>query len=88
MDSYIFTNQEVLERLSRHCPRAISTYILCLNKQSDSGEVFLPKIEIIKDMSESYTVFKNNLKSLARENLLEWNELNDGLFINLATTEE
>jgi len=87
MDNYLFTSQETLEKLSRNCPRAISTYITCLNKQSEKGELFLPKSEITHQLSESYTVFKNNLKSLARENLLVWEEEDGGLFINIAFEE-
>ncbi len=84
MDNYIYTNQAVLEKLSRHCPRAISTYMTCLHKQDDDGVVFLHKNEITNEMYESYTVFKNNLKSLAREDVLKWNETRDGIYINIA----
>ncbi len=88
MDFYVFASQETLERHSRHCPRAISTYIVCLNFQDKEGDIFLPKEDISEKLSCSYTKFKNDLKSLARENLLAWREVKDGLKISIAATEE
>jgi hypothetical protein len=88
MVQYIFTQQEILERLSRNCPRAISTYILCLNGQDDKGNVSFTRDDIEKRCSESYTIFKNNLKALARQNLLMWDEWEDVITISLAELED
>lgn len=34
-------------------------------------------------MNESWTIFKNNVRALASENLLEWHEIDDGISITL-----
>lgn len=88
MDFYCYTSQETLERLSRHCPRAISTYIVCLNHQDEDGELYLPKLDINEKLSCSYTKFKNDLKSLARENVLAWREVDKGVRISVANPVE
>lgn len=39
-------------------------------------------------MSEKWTKFKNRVKKLALENLLEWHPFNDGVSITLVAHEE
>ena len=84
MDSYIHTDQEVLDKISRHCPEALSTYIQCLNRADEKGDIFFSKKMIEVDMSEVFHTFRNNIKKLARENLLEWHPFNDGISVTLA----
>lgn len=84
MNIYTITTQEILERISRHCPEALSTYFQCINRANDEGEVFFPMSTIDIDMSESLTKFRNNIKKLAKENLLEWHLINKGILVKLA----
>lgn len=72
MDFYALTSQEILERISRHCPEAMSTYIQCLNRHKHGFPVVFTMEMVSVDMSESWTKFKRNIKKLALENLLEW----------------
>jgi hypothetical protein len=74
---------EILDRLSRHCPHAISTYVTCIAKSDKKGKCFFSRENITIDMSESWTKFKNNLKDLSRENLIEWVPIDGGLAIGL-----
>lgn len=85
---FTLTSQEILERLSRHCPQAISTYIQCINRVDKNGKVFFSKEFIEIELSESHTKFRNNLKALARENLLEWYPKGDGYEVVLADLSE
>lgn len=87
MDLYALTTQKILDQISRHCPRALSTYTVCLARADDAGTLFLSKREITNDLSESYTKFKNNLRLLALENLLGWGEIDQGISIELALPE-
>lgn len=76
--------QEVLERISRHCPEALSAYLQCYNRADSEGYVSLSYEQITEMMSESYCRFKNNLKKLALENLLEWHEVEKNITVRLA----
>lgn len=83
MDIYSLTTQHLLETISRHCPEALSSYLHCINRVNQEGNVFFSREMIEQDMSENFTVFKNNIKKLARENLLEWHFFNGGISIKL-----
>jgi len=84
MDIYAIVTQEILERLSRHCPEALSTYFQCINRAGKDGKVFFSKALVDVDMSENWRTFRNNIKKLARENLLEWHPFNGGIQVTLA----
>ncbi len=84
MDIYTLTSQTILDSISRHCPGALSTYLNCINRADKRGIIFFSKDMVQVDMSESWTTFRNNIKKLARENLLEWHPINDGIQITLA----
>jgi hypothetical protein len=84
MDIYAVTSQEILERLSRHCPEALSTYFQCINRAGKDGQVFFSKSLVDVDMSENWRTFRNNIKKLARENLIEWHPFDKGIAVTLA----
>ena len=87
MEFFAVTSQEALERISRQCPRAMKTYIQCLNRADKHGKVFFSKDLISIDMSESMTTFRNDIKALARLDLLEWSPLNKGIAVQLGNYE-
>ncbi len=72
---------EILDQIGRHCPRAMSIYALCLGRMDDEYRVVLTKEEITRDLSESFCKFRNDLKALAREGLLEWHEMGERLHV-------
>ena len=84
MDLYHITSQEILDRISRHCPDAMSAYLQCVNRADNDGNIVLSRKTIEIDMSEDFRMFRNRIKKLARENLLEWFPIDDGLSITLA----
>jgi hypothetical protein len=84
MNLYAVTTQEVLEKISKHCPEAMSTYLHCINRADDRGSLFFSRELVDTTMSESWTKIRNNLKKLAIENLLEWHPFNGGLAVTLA----
>lgn len=87
MDIFAVTTQEILERISRHCPDALSTYLHCINR-SVSGSCYFSKDQVDVDMSEDWKKFRLHIKKLARENLLEWHPLDGGISVTLATPED
>lgn len=88
MDLYAITSQEVLDRISRHCPQSLSTYLQCINRADEKGCVFFSRQMVEVDMSEGWTKFRNQIKKLALENLLEWHPFNQGIAITLADVHE
>lgn len=74
---------DILDQIGRHCPRALTTYITCMVRASESEKITLMKEEIVYDLSESFVKFRNDLKSLAREGLLEWHQMGDHIHITL-----
>lgn len=88
MDLYSLDTSEVLERISRHCPSSLSTYLHCLHRADGQGRVYFTRNDIEITMSESYAIFRNNIKKLARENLLEWHPLDGGIAVTLADINE
>lgn len=84
MDIYAITSQEVLERISRHCPGAFSTYLQCINRADENDFILFSKELVEVDMSEEWRSFRKNIKALARENLLEWQPFNGGIAVTLA----
>lgn len=88
MDFYTISSQEVLDRISRHCPEALSIYLQCINRANENGAIFFTKAMVDQDMSESWTKFRTKIKLLALENLLEWHYLDGGILVNLAVLDE
>ena len=84
MDIYSVTTQEILERISRHCPEALSAYLQCLNRANNEGTIFFSRELIEVGMSEEWREFRSNIKKLARENLLEWHPFDGGLSVTLS----
>ena len=88
MDLYAITSQEILERISRHCPQSMYAYLQCLNRADHKGTVFFSKALVEVDMSEGWTRFRNQIKKLAVENLLEWHPFNNGISVTLAAIDD
>ncbi len=88
MDIYTLAIQEVLDRISRHCPESLHTYIQCVNRSDKDGNVFFSKHLVEVDMSDNWRPFRNNIKKLARENLLEWHPFDNGISVTLADIHE
>ena len=88
MDLYHVTSQEILDRISRHCPEALSAYLQCINRANNQGTVYFSKQTVEVDMSERWAPFRNQIKKLALENLLEWHPFNEGIAITLAAIDD
>lgn len=88
MDLYAITSQSILERISRHCPESLFVYLQCLNRANKEGTVFFSRELVEVEMSEGWTKFKNKIKKLALENLLEWHPFNHGISVTLAELDE
>ena len=88
MNIFAITTQEALERVSRHCPEALSTYLQCLNRADKNGNFIFSKYLVDVEMSDDWDDFRKNIKKLARENLLEWHPLDEEISVTLADNED
>jgi hypothetical protein len=84
LDIQTITTLQTLDRIARSCPRALSTFVHLLCRVNNEGKVSFRKEQIINDLSESYAKFRNDIRSLARENLLEWHQKGTSLHVTLA----
>lgn len=88
MSIYATTMQEVLESISRHCPESMSAYFQCHNRKNELGEIHFTRELVEVEMSEDFRQFRNRIKTLARENLLEWHPTDDGIHVTLAHVDD
>ncbi len=88
MDLYAITSQEILERISLHCPQALASYLQCVNRANEKGSAFFSRDLVEVEMSYNWTKFRNSIKKLALENLLEWHPFNKGISVTLAAIDE
>jgi hypothetical protein len=65
MDQYSLTDEETISRISDFCPRAMSSYFICLNKSS-SGHCTFTRNEIRDEKIRSWTKFKNDIRKLSQ----------------------
>ena len=87
MDLHHISTQEVLERISRHCPEAMSTYLQIINRTDDLVAHFNREMVDI-DMSEEWPDFMRNIKKLAREGLIEWHPMGDDICVRICGYDE
>ncbi len=88
MDISTIITHQTLDRIARNCPRALSVYIHVTTRANPEGRVSFQKQQIIDDLSESFAKFRNDLRALAREDLLEWHQMGSYLHITLALPQE
>jgi hypothetical protein len=81
----LYSSQETLDLISRHCPESLSAYLQCMNRCDDEGTFFFSRKIVENNLSENWQRFKNHIKKLARENLLEWHEFDGGISVTLAS---
>jgi len=74
-------HQKMLEQISKHCPQAMWTFMHLYNRRDEEGCVYMSRKQIETHLSENYAGFKKNVMALARENLLMWAEIDDGISI-------
>lgn len=84
MDRFSFTSHELLDRLSRHCPEAISAYLHCISRANDEGKVVFERQQVSENMCESWIKFRNHIRKLALEGVLEYHLLEEYLHVTLA----
>lgn len=85
MDLAAITTYQTLGRIARTCPRSLTTYIHLLCRADQEDKVVLEKKQITDDLSESFAKFRNDLRALAREDLLEWHQMGNFLHVVLAS---
>lgn len=88
MNMYAIMSEEVMEKIAKHCPKAMWTYMQCMVRADKDGNVFFSRADVDVDLSESWTIFKGNIKKLALENLLEWHPIDGGIAITMAPVDD
>jgi len=88
MDIYAITSQYILDRISRHCPECMSVYLHCINRANSDGSVVFSKDMVETDMSLNWTKFKNQIRKLSLENLIEWHPFDKGISVTLVGQNE
>jgi hypothetical protein len=68
---HTYIPQTVALIIAENCPRAISAYLICQQYADKENFVMIDRA-ILDDKSMSWTRFCNDIKSLARQGLLEW----------------
>jgi hypothetical protein len=56
-----------------------------ISRASSDGTVVFSQKQITDDFSESWTKFRNDLRALARQNLLEWHQIKNVIRIEIAS---
>lgn len=74
---------DILDRIARHCPRALSAYILCLRHADENGRCMFTADDLKYDLGESPTIFRNNLNQLSKEGIISWCTLNHKYAVDL-----
>jgi hypothetical protein len=72
--------------IAENCPRALYAYVICHINADEDLFIHISR-RIIDEKSLSWTRFCNDIKSLARQGLLEWGHEDGGLSITLAEYE-
>lgn len=72
---------EYLHKIADHCPRALGVFLLCW--QQGKTELILTR-EMAERFCVSWTMIKNDLRSLAKEGLLEYFDNGEMLSVTLA----
>lgn len=79
---------DILDQIARHCPRALSAYLLCLRMRNSENSCVLTRENLKLDFGESATIFRNSLNDLRREGLVEWYPINNRYHIKLMDLDE
>lgn len=83
MNIYSLTAQEVLDQISRHCPEALTIFLQCINRMDDKGTFHFTRPMVEDEIGMSWTRFKNHIRKLSSENLLEWHLLDRGIAVTM-----
>jgi len=84
LDIYTILTYEILDKIARNCPRALCSYMHIVTRANSDGNVMFSQQQITDDFSESFTKFRNDLRSLTRQNLIEWHQMKNVIRIQLA----
>lgn len=85
MDLQKHISIEYLNRIADHCPRSLSTYLMCYRDCDDDLMLTLHRKSVLNDAYTSWTRTVNNLRELAHEGLLEYHMKGEYIHVNLAS---
>ncbi len=88
MDDARLLSIEYLNRIADHCPRALSTYLLCWQHSNDGLDCVITREIITLEHHSTYTRICNDLRALAHEGLLEFWQTELAIHVTLAGHED
>lgn len=83
MRPYSLTHQEVLEIITRWCPDSLTTYLACIDRSDDAGYAVFTPVLLRRELFTDVPVFTKHVRNLARQDLLKWYEIDDGVLVKL-----
>ena len=83
MNIYSVGVQDVLDKISRHCPEALTVFLQCINRMDDCGTFHFTRNLVEDEIGISWTRFKNHIRKLSTENLLEWHTIDEGIAVTI-----
>lgn len=87
MELFAFVDPETITRIADYCPRAMTTYMICLNKSNFVEGCTFTRDEIVNDRVRSWVKFKNDIRSLSRLFLLTFEDKVDEIDVILIPQE-
>ncbi len=76
--------ESTLFQIAENCPRSFAAYLMCYQNADHDLYANLTKQIVEKEKSMSWTKFRNDVKALARQGLLEWHENKGAIEVTLA----
>jgi len=80
----VVVSLEVLDKIARHCPRALETYLAIFMRVDQAGVGLFSREMVSEEMALSYTKFCNDLRHLNKEDLLKFHKGENGVMVTLA----
>ncbi len=74
LDKYAVLTHKILELISERCPRALRAYMQIIAHINAQGNCGFSKEFITKKLHHSFATFRNDLRALAAQRLITWEE--------------
>ena len=83
MDKIEAVDFETLDRISRHCPQALTTYLSCVLHSRGEQQTTIDRQYVEDIFLISWTKFKNHLRALTAEMVIHHHVLGDSALVHI-----
>lgn len=87
MNGFALTDESTVSRIADICPRAMSTYFICLANADSEGNCHFTRDDILNTKIRSWTKFKNDIRSLSQLFLLNFHDQGHEIGVNMIDME-